>query len=69
MTADDIAATIVRSAGQRGPNRDYLANTVYHLDELGIADGTMHRLLERVVAIAADDGTLQWDIVKGGRGK
>ena len=69
MTADDIAATIVRSAGQRGPNQDYLANTVYHLDELGIADGTMHRLRERVVAIAADDGTLQWDIVKGGRGK
>ena len=30
-----------------GTNRDYLANTVAHLDELGIADGPLHELLRR----------------------
>lgn len=69
MTADGIARRIVRCTGGRGANRDYLANTVYHLDELGIADGPMHRLLERVEAIAADEGTSRQDVVKGGRGR
>jgi glutathione-specific gamma-glutamylcyclotransferase len=31
-----------------GSNLDYLANTVRHLDELGIVDGPLHRLLRQV---------------------
>ena len=31
--------------GSAGSNLDYLRNTVRHLDELGIADGPLHRLL------------------------
>ena len=32
----------------RGPNSDYLANTIEHLDELGIKEGRLHELLEIV---------------------
>jgi cation transport protein ChaC len=40
----EIVRRIRRSAGVSGSNRDYLAQTVRHLDELGIADGPLHRL-------------------------
>lgn len=39
------AARIAHSAGRTGTNRDYLRNTVRHLDAMGIADGPLHRLL------------------------
>jgi len=43
------AASIIRAArGNRGTNRDYLENTVRHLESLGIADGPLHRLLTLV---------------------
>jgi cation transport protein ChaC len=41
-------ALIVQGHGRNGACRDYLANTVRHLDELGIADGPLHRLLALV---------------------
>jgi cation transport protein ChaC len=53
MTGEAIAARIAACAGQRGPNLAYLENTVRHLDELGIADGSLHRLLDRAKRIAA----------------
>lgn len=34
--------------GRRGPCRDYLANTVAHLDELGIPDRSLHRLMQQL---------------------
>lgn len=44
--APEAAADIVRKAGgEGGENREYLENTVRHLDALGIADGPLHRLL------------------------
>ena len=45
-------------AGERGDNIDYLANTVAHLDELGIPEGPLHVLLRDVEAarIAAGKG-------------
>jgi len=47
--AHDIAARIIAtSKGDRGTGRDYLANTVRHLEELGIADTALHRI-ERLV--------------------
>jgi len=46
----DVAARIIAtSRGDRGTGRDYLANTVRHLEQLGIADGPLHRI-ERLVA-------------------
>jgi len=42
---EETAAIIAVARGKRGPNRDYLANTVAHLDQLGLADGSLHRLL------------------------
>lgn len=48
----EAAAAIIRGAsGEGGHNRDYLASTVRHLDELGVPDGPLHRL-HRIV-----DGT------------
>lgn len=43
------AAAIIRQGhGQRGPNTDYLENTIAHLDELGIKEGRLHDLLVMV---------------------
>ncbi len=45
------AALIRRSAGERGPNVEYLANTVDHLETLGIADHGLRLLLAAVRAL------------------
>jgi cation transport protein ChaC len=46
----DVAAHIIAtSKGDRGTGRDYLVNTVRHLEQLGIVDGALHRI-ERLVA-------------------
>lgn len=42
------AAMIAGASGVGGANRDYLANTVAHLDELGIGDGPLHAVLRAV---------------------
>jgi glutathione-specific gamma-glutamylcyclotransferase len=39
---------IRQGIGTAGSNLDYLVNTVRHLDELGIVDGPLHRLLREV---------------------
>ena len=51
LSLDEAAGIIVAAVGGRGTGRDYLANTVRHLEELGIADGPLHRLEERVNAL------------------
>jgi len=43
-----IAELIDQGHGTRGPCAEYLANTVRHLDALGIKDGPMHTLLRHV---------------------
>ncbi len=45
LPEDQVIRMIRRGVGISGSNRDYLANTVGHLDELGIGDGPLHRLL------------------------
>lgn len=55
LAKDVMAARIARSSGKRGPNRDYLESTVRHLDLLGITDGPLHRLLDRVTVLASRD--------------
>ena len=48
LSARKTAAIIARAVGERGSNRDYLASTVRHLDELGIAAGKIHEVLRIV---------------------
>ena len=43
-----IAGIIRHAIGLMGSNRDYLRNTVQHLEEMGIADTSLHRILKLV---------------------
>ncbi len=45
---DEIVQMIRKGVGVTGSNREYLKNTVGHLDELGIGDGPLHHLLRLV---------------------
>lgn len=36
---------VLQGSGERGPCLDYLRETVRHLDELGVTDGPLHRVL------------------------
>jgi cation transport protein ChaC len=46
-----VAQIIATAEGGRGTGRDYLANTVRHLEELGLTDDTLHRLNAQVGAL------------------
>jgi cation transport protein ChaC len=48
MSEDRTAEVIAHAVGRVGPCRDYLLNTVDHLDELGIEDRSMRRLAAKV---------------------
>jgi cation transport protein ChaC len=48
LPPEEIVARIRQGMGIAGSNIEYLANTVCHLDELGIADGPLHRLLRQL---------------------
>lgn len=50
LPQDEIVRLIRRGVGVTGSNREYLENTVGHLDALGIGDGPLHRLLRQVNA-------------------
>ena len=52
LTLEAIARRIASSEGNRGPNRAYLAETVRHLDALGLADTGTHALQRAVEALA-----------------
>jgi cation transport protein ChaC len=45
-----IIDRIRHARGTRGPCRDYLLNTVHHLEDIGIRDAALHRLLRAVEA-------------------
>lgn len=45
LSPAETVRVILAGEGEAGSNLDYLANTVRHLDELGIADCAMHDLL------------------------
>jgi glutathione-specific gamma-glutamylcyclotransferase len=44
LSPDEAAEVLATAAGGRGSGREYLANTVRHLQELGIRDGSLHRI-------------------------
>jgi len=51
LPLDAVAQVLAAAVGGRGSGRDYLANTVRHLDELGIRDGLLHRIAARVAGL------------------
>ncbi len=48
LSLEETAELILQGHGARGPCRDYLANTVRHLDGLGLGAGPLKRLLRLV---------------------
>ena len=51
LSLDAAARVLATAVGGRGTGRDYLANTVRHLEELGIRDGSLHRIAARVAGL------------------
>lgn len=52
LGAEEQARIIAGATGGRGPNDEYLFNTVSHLSELGIEDAALSALAERVSNIS-----------------
>ena len=50
LSLDETVRCILQGEGTGGTNTDYLVKTVHHLDALGLADGTLRRLLRAVEA-------------------
>jgi cation transport protein ChaC len=50
LSLEQQAEVIARAAGPRGPNAEYLLNTVESLEALGLHDPDLHRLAELVRA-------------------
>lgn len=48
LDPEHVAKTIAFCCGARGPNIDYLANTLRHMDALGIRENRLHALLRAV---------------------
>lgn len=53
LTPDAAAILVAQGQGHSGTALDYLRNVVAHLDDFGIVEGPLHRLLARAEAIAA----------------
>ncbi|MFT5487786.1 MAG: cation transport protein ChaC [Paracoccaceae bacterium] len=54
LAFEETARRIATCAGKRGPNIDYLANTVARLDAMEIAEGHLHRLLRHATHLRGD---------------
>jgi cation transport protein ChaC len=53
LSLEATARLILQGIGARGPCRQYLENTVAELKRLGLVDGPLHRLEEKVRELAA----------------
>jgi cation transport protein ChaC len=53
LKSEEAAALVAQGAGACGTALDYLRNVVRHLDEFGIADCPLHRVLRLAEATAA----------------
>jgi cation transport protein ChaC len=53
MTDEEVARRIACCAGARGPNLDYLANTLRHLEALGVRDAHVARIYRAVQELGA----------------
>jgi cation transport protein ChaC len=52
LTETEVAARIVNCRGARGPNIDYLTNTLRHLQQVGVRDLRLHRIYARTLTLA-----------------
>lgn len=52
LSENEIAAAIARAAGQLGPCRDYLSQTVTAMEKAGVRAGAIHRLSRTVAQVA-----------------
>lgn len=68
LAPEVMAARIAHASGGRGANRDYLEQTVRHMESLGIADGALHRLLDSVAKIASREDKPHGRQSRGRRG-
>jgi cation transport protein ChaC len=48
LDVEETARLVAQGHGQRGRNIEYLANTVAHMEELGIREGHLHEVLAAV---------------------
>ena len=48
LPLEETAAMIANARGISGSNLEYLENTIRHLDELGIRESSLHRVLDAV---------------------
>ncbi len=46
LSVSDTAKMVAQGCGVRGQNLDYLANTVAHMDEIGVPEGHLHEVLD-----------------------
>ena len=53
LSIEEAARLLAVAKGGRGTGREYLANTVRHLDELGIHDALLHRIAARVAVLGS----------------
>jgi glutathione-specific gamma-glutamylcyclotransferase len=51
LPLERVAELIAQGHGKRGSCRAYLENTVRHLDQMGLPDAGLHRLLDQVHAV------------------
>jgi cation transport protein ChaC len=51
---DEKAAHVVQGVGSEGRSLDYLANIIAHLEDLGIIDANLERLLAKARALEAE---------------
>ncbi len=53
LSVPQTARMVAQGCGIRGRNLDYLANTVAHMDELGVREGHLHEVLVRARKLCA----------------
>ena len=53
LRLEDTAQLLATAEGSRGSGRDYLANTLHHLERLGIEDRELRRVAARIVRLDA----------------
>ena len=49
LSLEEQLPLVRQGVGQSGANPEYVKSTVGHLEEMGIVDGPLHRLLDRLV--------------------
>ncbi len=57
LSIPETARMVAQGCGMRGQNLDYLAQTVAHMDELGMREGHLHEVLDAARRLCRQAGT------------